>query len=202
MASSKTEISNISLSHLGVGKEIANLETENSQEAAACRRFYDTALEATIRDFPWTFTNKYAALALVEEDPNDEWAYSYRYPTGCLFVKKILSGVRVDTRQTRVQYEVASDDAGKLIYTDMDDAQINYSALVEDTQFYPSDFVMAFSLRLASLIAPRVTAGDPFKLKNDMLKLYEYELSKARANNFNEEQDPEDPDSEFIRERS
>ena len=43
MASS-TEIANLALSHLGNGTEIADLETERSSEASACRRFYDVAL--------------------------------------------------------------------------------------------------------------------------------------------------------------
>lgn len=199
--SSKTEICNLALSHLGVGKEIAILESERSQEASACRRFYDTALDATLRDYPWAFATKIVALGLIEEDPNDEWLYSYRYPTDCVFIKRILSGIKNDTRQTRINYRILSDSAGRIIYTDQENAEAEYSYRVTDTSLYPSDFIMALSYRLAHYIAPRVTAGDPYKLKREVMELYLLEIGRAKSNNNNEEQDAEDPESEFIRVR-
>src|SRR5665648_440114 len=96
--SSATEICNMALGHLASGKEIANLETERSAEAIACRRFFDSARDAVLRDFSWPFATKIKALSLIEEDPNSEWAYSYRYPTDCLNFRRILSGTRTDTR--------------------------------------------------------------------------------------------------------
>jgi len=60
--SSKTEISNMALSHLGVGYEIQNIETEQSQEATACRRYYDIALQTTLTDYPWPFAIVTSAL--------------------------------------------------------------------------------------------------------------------------------------------
>lgn len=200
MASS-TEICNMALSHLGIGKEIAALESERSQEAEACRRFYSTAQDATLRDFPWPFATKIAALALVEEDPNSEWGFSYQEPSDCLGLRRILSGIRNDNRQSRVPYRRAYGDSGAVIFTDAEDAEIEYTIRVTDPLRYSPDFILAFSLRIASYIAPRVTGGDPFKLGTRAMSLYEYELSKARSAAVNEEQDEEVPESEFIRGR-
>lgn len=199
---SKVEICNLALSHLAIGKEIANFETEKSEEANSCRRFYSIALETTLRDFPWSFTTNIAALALIKESPNDEWGYSYRYPSDCLNIRRILSGVRNDTRQSRVPYKIAQDASGLIIYTDQADAEIEYTVRAENPLFYPPDFVMAFSFYLAFLIAPRVSGGDQFKLGDRALKLYLIEIGKAVSRNVNEQQAEEDPDSEFIRERS
>lgn len=198
---SKTEICNQSLSHLGIGKEIANFTTEASQEAQACRRFYDQALEATLRDFNWPFATKFAALGLIEEDPTTEWSYSYRYPTDCLKIRRILSGVRNDKRDTRVEYKVGQDDSGLLIYTDMEDAEIEYTLNATDPQFYPSDFTNALAFRLAMYIAPRLTGGDPFKMGDRAAKMYDYEVSRAKATALNEEQETVEAESEFIRAR-
>lgn len=202
MASSKVEICNLALSHLAIGKEIANFETEKSEEASSCRRFYDIALKATLRDFPWSFTTKIAPLALIEESPNDEWAYSYRYPSDCLNIRRILSGERNDTRQSRVPYKIAQDTSGLVIYTDQEDAEIEYTIMANNPLFYPPDFVIAFSFYLAFLIAPRITGGDQFKLGERALRLYFAELRRALSRNVNEQQADEDPDSEFIRIRS
>jgi hypothetical protein len=201
MASSKTEICNIAISHLGSANEIANVETEASQEAASCRRFYDTALKATLRDFPWSFAAKIAEMQLVEEDPNDEWAYSYRYPSDCVRLKRILSGSRTDTNDTRISYKIIRDDSGLLILTDKENAELEYTKLETDPLVYPHDFVIAFSYRLAHFVAPRITAGDKFKLGDRALQFYLYEISRAESTGLNEEQADVHPDSEFIRTR-
>ena len=57
----------MAISHLGVGKEIENFDTENSEEANACRRFYRVALEASLRDFSWPFATQNITLALIEK---------------------------------------------------------------------------------------------------------------------------------------
>ena len=88
---SKTEICNLAISHLGVGKEIANFETERSEVAAACRRYYDIALQTMLTEFDWGFATRYVTLGLEEIEPNSEWRYSYRYPHDCLKVRRIIS---------------------------------------------------------------------------------------------------------------
>ena len=201
MPSSKVGIVNIALSHLSIGKTIAVLQTEKSEEAITARLFYDLALEATLRDFPWPFASRIIALALVAEEPNDEWNFSYRYPTDCLEIRRILSGMKNDTRQSRTPYRILSDEQGSLVYTDYENAEIEYTVRDISPQFYPPDFVMAFSLYLAHLMAPRLTGGDQFKLGARALSLYDLEISRAVKNAFNEQQIEEPPESEFIRDR-
>jgi len=202
MATSDTEIANLALSNLGTGKDISSLETGTSQEALACRRFYPTAVDATLRDFAWPFATKYTTLGLVEADPNTEWAYSYRYPSDCVLMRRIPSGIRNDNRQTRTPYKIYRDDAGLLVYTDQETASIEYTARVEDESQYPADFVLAVSYRLSMMIAPRLTKGDPFNIQEKMEKKYHLALTLAAGNAANEQQEEEDPEAELIRERS
>ena len=199
MATSNTEIANMAIAHLGTGLEIANLDTEKSEEAAACRRFYDVALDATLRDCNWPFTTKIADLGLVEETPNEEWDYSYRYPSDCITLRKIQSGIRNETRQSRVPYKLGRDDTGLLVFTDEDEAIIEYTYRETDPLRYPADFVIALSLKLAFMIAPRLSKGDPFKIKQELQREYLMSIGMAKAAAFNEEQADEEPDSEFIR---
>lgn len=199
---SKTDICNIALSHLGISKEIANLDTEQSKEAAACRRFYDVTIEATLKDYSWPFASKIATLNLIEENPNDEWGYSYRYPTDCLFFRRILSGNRNDTELTKVPYAVTKDDSGYVVFTDRAEAECEYTVRISDESFFTSDFIIAVSYRLASYVAPRITAGDPFKLGQLAMQKYMIELSKAVANAFNEDQSITLQDTESIAARN
>lgn len=199
--SNDTVISNLSLGHLGVSKEIANLETERSDSAAACRRFLEPAKKETFRDFNWPFATKYLGAGLIEENPNTEWDFSYRYPSDCRRIHKILSGIRNDTRQSRVPYILGSDSVGRLIFTDMIDAILKYTVIVTNNDLFTQDYIMMLSLLLASYIAPRVTSGDPFKLGERSYNLYTLSKTKAEATAFNEQQDEEPPESEFIRAR-
>jgi hypothetical protein len=195
---SATEICNLALSHLGISKPIANVDTEQSQEAATCRVFYTICRDVVLRDYRWPFATEMAALNLIEADPNEEWAYSYRYPTDCLLFRRILSGQRNDTHTSRTPYRIGKDSAGKLIFSDMSEAWGEYTVKVTDTQFFPPDFTLAMSYRLASYIAARLTAGDPFKLSEKALNMYRIEASRAVASAFNEEQPDQIPDCELI----
>lgn len=196
-----SEICNLALSHLGVGTTISDLETERSEEAIACRIFFETARDATLRDFAWPFATKFSALALVEEDPTSEWDYSYRYPSDCLMIRRIISGTRNDTRQSQETYKIGQDDTGLLIYTDKEDAEIEYTCSASTSHRYPPDFLLAFSFRLAVYIAPRLTGGDPFKLGERCMQQYLMEMTVAKSSVINEEQPEEEVQSEFIRAR-
>jgi hypothetical protein len=154
-----------------------------------------------LRETNWPFATRFVALALIEEDPeevNGEWDFSYRYPTDALKVRRIQSGIRNDTRQSRVPYRLGNDDSGQLIYTDMEDAVAEYTKKITEEARFPPDFVMAMSLRLAGYIAPALTAGDPYDLSKKCFQKYLMEYSIAEANSSNEEQAEENPQSEFI----
>ncbi len=198
--SSQIAIYNLALSHIGIGTEVASI-TERSQEALALNRFYVTTRDAVIRAFLWPFATKIVTLGLVEADPNDEWGYSYRYPSDCLFFRRVLSGIRNDTRQSRVPCKIASDSSGQLVYTDSESAQAEYTARITDAGLYPADFELALSLRLASQVAPRLTGGDPFKLGERSLALYNFHIATAEASATSENQDDEQPEAQMIRDR-
>jgi hypothetical protein len=144
----------------------------------------------------------FLTLALVEEDPTDEWAFSYDYPNTCLFVRRIISGVRQDAADTRVPYIIAQDtDGRKLIYTNTEDAQIEATVKCDNPALYPDDLSLAISLRLATYIAPIITNGDPYKLGPRAFRLYGLHIGRGVATANNEEQLDVQPDSSSIRSR-
>ena len=196
--SSTTEIANMAISHLGIGKEIANLDTEQSEEAAACRRFYEVAKQSTLADHDWAFATKEAVLGLITAAPNSEWNFSYRYPVDCLNMRRIKSGMRTDTSKSRIPYKILIDGSGRVIYTDQEDAEVEYTQDITTAEFFSAEFNLALSFRLASYIAPRLTGGDPFKMKEEMLGQYALELGRAKKKSMNEERADQAPDSEFI----
>ena len=163
MATSNTVISNMALGHLAHGKEIAALDTENSEAAIACRRYFEECRKYVLRDFAWPFANKSATLSLVESNPTTEWAYSYRLPSDSVFIKRIFSGTRNDTHNSRSPYRLGKDASGLLIYSDESPATVEYTEDVSTYEFWLSDFTLAFSYKLANLVAPHLTSGDPYR---------------------------------------
>jgi hypothetical protein len=119
-----------------------------------------------------------------------------------LEVRRIFIGNRIETNDIRVPYRITRDDAGLLILTDQADASVEYTGLLEEVIRFPPDFAMALSFLIAMYIAPRLTAGDPFKMGERAAKMYEFHSQNAKANAANEEQPDQPPESEFIRARS
>lgn len=198
--SSEIEICNMALSHLGQEKGIASF-VERSAAANACSQFYQITRDMVLRAFPWPFATKIQALALVKKNPNDEWGYSYRIPSDCLQTRKIQSGCRNDDKSTRIRFRISSDDTGGLILTDKEDAILEYTQKITDSQRFSPDFTIALSRLLAFHIAPRIIGQDPFKLGEKSISVYESMIGQVEAKAYDEEVDDEMPDSEFIRER-
>lgn len=191
----------MALAHLGVGQEISNIDSDTSEEAKAVNTFYVTAREAIQSDFPWPFLTRSVALGLVEEDPTTEWKYSYRRPSDAIKLNRIFSSLRNDTRNSRIPYRIYSDDTGQLIYTDCEEAVLEYQKPLTTEDKWPSLFVLAFSYLLASLIAPRLTKADPFKMRDKSVEFYNRYQQLAEQQTQNDEQSEKVPESEFVRAR-
>ena len=200
--SSKIEIWNYAISNIGVGKTVSSL-TEKSNEAYACARFYDLAVGVVLGHYDWPFATKIADLVLTNEsDPAGHWAYVYQYPVDCVRWHKIVNpNQRVCGFSQTVPFRIFQGASTKVIMTDQEFAQGEYTARVADESQFPDDFVVALSWLIASQIAPRVTGGDTQNLVNRCLQMYELTLSHAAAESMNESRSEAPPESEFIRSR-
>lgn len=187
----------MSLGHLGVGTTIANVDTESSQEARACRTFYDTVVRQAFRAYEWPFATKFEDLGLIETEPTSEWDYSYTYPSECLDFIRILSGTRSDTVSSRIPYKIAVIGGTKVILTDEPEAVCEMTFYNEAVEQWPPDFQLAVSFLLAHFIAPSVTGGDPFKRGDKAYQQYQWMINDAKASAVNEVNSDPAPESEF-----
>lgn len=194
--SSEVEICNMALGYVGVAHEISSLDGVET-EAQQCKRFYAQTRDATLRDFPWPFADKVVALALVASDPNDDWAYSYRYPADCIRAIRFVTGQRVQT--VRVPWALSSDASGKLIFTDMQDAVLKYIYKVIDPEMFDPSFVEALAWRLGSKVA--IPLSRSIQERDYALKRFMLEMSIAEKHAANEGGDDVPPEAESIRER-
>jgi hypothetical protein len=220
-----TDVANLAISHCGVSKQIGNVVTERSLAAQMCRTFIDIARQYTLRQATWSFAQKQIGPTVVATSPTPEWQFAYQYPSDALRISRFMSWrLRNDTRQSRVEYKVMqpvdvslstltpkptsySQTTGLWIYTDWPGPTNLLPAIIEyvydnkNVAQWTPDFIIALSYRLASLIVPTLTSGDPYGYKKGIDEQYMKEIAKAEAFNLNEDQRPEEPQSEFIRGR-
>jgi len=199
---SQIDICNQALGHLNVSTLIEDID-EGTSEANACRLFYDPDLRLMLRSFQWPSHTKKQALQLVEELTDEEYAYSYQYPNDCVEFRRIMSGTRqgLETNDTKVPWKIVRGETQRLIYTDTSEAVGEYTVVEDNPEVFHPDFVKAFSYLLAASIAPRITGGDPMRLADKCLSLYQYWMSFAVAKAATEDSPGPPPDSEFERSR-
>ena len=222
---STTQVANLAIAACGISKPIADLTTDRSVAAQMCRTHFDICRRLVMKDIPWTFARKQIVPAMVGQYPTPEWNYAYQYPSDALSINRFMSWrLSNDTRQSRIPYALmqpcppnltamstvtTQPASGLWIYTNWPGANASAGLptimeyIFDNTNVaqWTDDFVAAYGLKLATLIAPAVTSGDPYGMKDKVEAGYQAAISKARAQNLNEEQRPQDPQSEFIRAR-
>lgn len=153
-------IANIALTRIGIGKQIANIATDQTREAVAIRLVYNDAIQETLRDFAWPFATRYVQLAVLDGGvrPNSDWLYKYRQPSDCLFERRLVVN-RTDVGDPAPSpFLCSSDDTGGLIFANLANAVLEYTARPKcpHTRGEPL-FREAAAWKLAELIAPSLS---------------------------------------------
>lgn len=149
----KTEICNYALGHIGK-PTVTNIDTENSTEAKYCRRFWDMARQAVLRDHNWNFATKRRTLALLTHEL-DDFAYVYRYPTDCLKAQSIVNPA--GKQQPPIKFKVMQIDGVTVIATDQAEAVLEYTVDETNPAVFDSQFIDGLAWRLAVYISGPLT---------------------------------------------
>lgn len=200
---SKTQIANIALSRAGVTKQLSDLVTDTSREAIIVRTNFDDDVDFTLRDFPWPFATAYADPALVAGSDTSravrDWQYAYRYPSDCLFVRRLVVEALGRNNPDPPPFKIGRDGQGRLIYTNERDAQIEYTSRVTDESEFDSIFVSMLAWKLTADVAPGLSR---IKGMAEMaMQMYEIDKTKAQSRALNEGQQEKPLESEAIRAR-
>lgn len=192
-----TELCNIALGRLGISIFIANLETEQSNEARVCRIFYDTVRDRVLEDFPWSFAKRTRDLQDIGTPPAS-WAYRYRYPNDCLFARSVqVAGAGAPLKP--IPFEKVEDESagGLAICTDAFPAELVYTARITNAALYTAQFVNALAWALAVDIAAPLSAAP--NMAEKAASAYAAALLKAGAIDLNEGQEKaSEIESDFI----
>lgn len=176
-----TDIANMALRNIANSNEIANLDTDTSKQAKACRAFYQISLLHLLRRRHWRFARKVAELVIVDPNPDSHYEYAYRYPADCIEFRNVRSSERVMNETTLIAHDIIPDADGRLVVTDEPDACGEYTYMVSNPDHWPPDFILALSFHLSTLLAPSLTSGDPFQMGKQAAMLYQYYFGEAAA---------------------
>lgn len=199
----KTGIVNRALFNIGASKRLNNVDTQTGTLAEAARALWDVDVGFVLRDFSWPFATAYQALALVggtaEEPVNNDWQYSYRYPTDCLYARRLVVGTLGRNNPDPPPFRVGRDTQGRLIYTNEVDAELEFTVRIEDPGEFDDLMVSALAWKIGSGLSPSQSLVKDMAVQ--CMRMYEIELSKAQSRALNESQQETPIESEFIRSR-
>lgn len=198
----KTEIGNKALQRIGMSQFMANIDVDNSPQASALRLAFDSERDLVLRAYPWPFATAYATLALVagttDTPANRDWTFAYRLPADCLKARRIVT--ERGRREARPrEFKIGRDGQGKLVYTDEELAQLEYTVAITNPAEFDPMCASALAWRLAMAVAPAFS-----RIKgmiDTAVQMYQIEINQAEAAASNEGQERPPDDAEWVRDR-
>lgn len=152
---SVVDICNLALANIAHRAEVtAIVPPDGSKEAALCNRFYPIARDLTLEMGEWGFAKRRVVLASLGSPP-DEWEYRYAYPTNVIKPLQVYTtGSDPNVKPEGEKFDIEDDDTdGRVIVTNVDDAELMYIHRITDTTKFSPSFVDALGWTLASYLA-------------------------------------------------
>jgi len=203
MSFSQTKIYNLALSALLLAKEISNVDTDKSNEVRVFNTHWDIALESTLQDLDLDSLSTPVPLELLKvltSEENQRWTYVYKYPSKCVFLRRIESCAITDNKMTHISKRTGIYNGQKAIFTNevsaIGECMTNDIPLVALSPMAG----MAVAYKLASLSAPLIVGKGAQRLREKLEVMYDsFKLESQEYDareNFNYEAD--DQRSEFV----
>ena len=187
MARTDVSIVNIALSRMGSSTIITSLSDTTDTQAIQANLIYEETRDALLREYPWRFATRHIRLELNYADlDQSEYTYSYCYPEDCLRILRVyIEGE--EQKDGRTEHEVYSIDTYtdvRMIGTDIEYAYADYIARITDPELFDPNFASCLAWRLAAEFA--VVFSRDFTRRNELYRVYEMEIEKARALDMSE----------------
>jgi hypothetical protein len=204
MAATDVAICNLALGILKSTKFIEAFrgQGDGTVEGSVFEVYYDDTLDLVLSRANWPFARKRATLVAANEDPPEEWGYSYVLPPDCLKARAVADGMRVRQFDESMKYAIENDGtgSGRVILMDVEPpAVLIYTMRATDVTIYSPEFIKALSWQLAAAVARPLDKSDA--TITQVLELAERFLGIAAAAAYNEEKPDAQPPSDFYTSR-
>lgn len=202
--SSKVQIYSLAASALLLVKEFTDITTDKSNEARVFNLHWNSAFNSTLQDLDLDATMIPITLELIADLGQSEYfRYVYKYPTSCVFLRRIKSNAITDNARTHIEKKVGIYQGQKVIFTN--EVEAVAECISKDIPLASLNPMaeLAVAYKLAMLSLPLIVGKGSKTLKEDLKE--SYRIAKAEAQeadsleNFNFE--PEHIRSEFVQAR-
>jgi hypothetical protein len=192
----KVQICNLALVRVGQRDAISSL-ADGSTAADICNAVFDQLRDTLLTSFPWPFAAKHAELAVLSSAERTGWGLVYALPTDCLQARYIYAGKRNPTADQRIPFTVELNDAGsgRVLCTDLEDAELIYTAKVTVETAWPPLFCEALAWAVARELAMGLAVKPELQVR--AAQMAEMSLHRATAVSQDEKQERR-PKSRFI----
>lgn len=179
-------VCNLALSRIGDVGKIKSLDptVDASTQAATCAKFLAISRDALLEMRNWSFSSLRTVLVKLATQPNTEWDFAYALPFDLLRAVAVLPPGAADdfgsnftdtanlaitggatilptTGYTPQPYSIENDaDGNAILYTDVDAAELRYTARVVDSTRWSQEFTMTLTWYLAVALAGALIKGD------------------------------------------
>lgn len=191
------DIYNMAVMEAGHSQAITD-PNESTNAANLCRTFYPSCRDMVLEAVDWNFATKRVVLSLLTNTQTN-WEYAYAYPADAVRVRALVLEGKRAPGQAAVPFEVAQMDGQRVILTDLPEAEMIYTARVENPNLFSPTFTTALTYLLASRVAVPLT-GKP-DMAAQARQGYLLTLASAAAHSLNEVQRDQMPDDEFTEAR-
>ena len=178
---SEVSICNMALNNMGIGRVISKL-TDATEEARACRRWYEPARDELLQEYPWNWAASVSELAETTET-SAFGAHVYAVPANALRIRNVFSP---SAPKVRPNWHIRRGlNGGRIVITDITPAWAEYTCRVTD----PMEFPPTWADALAWLLAAKLTLslkGDGEARRQDIMQYYMMSKQKAVMVDANE----------------
>ena len=164
--SSEVDICNLALANIGDKASVTSISpSDGSHQADLCSRYYPMARDLLLERHRWDFSIRQTALVQLT-NTRTEWDYAYKLPVDFSGAIAILAK---DAQDDQIEQGVAlpqpfaievDNNFDRVLYTDMINASLRYTAKTTDSTKFSQSFIHALSWRLAAMLAGALIKGD------------------------------------------
>jgi len=187
MPVSKEQIYNLALSSLLLSKEIAEISTNTTNEVRVLNTHYDIAFESTLQDLDLDSLSTPIVLELLEElDTVEPWDFVYKYPTNCVFLRRLVTNQVTDNARTHIAKATGLFKGQKAIFTNKVEAVASCIPLDVPLAALSVMAALTVAYSLAFLSAPLLVGKGAAKLRKDIRVDYVDAKTEAQETDMRE----------------
>ena len=156
-AGTETAAANNALGHIGQPASIADLATDTSAAARACRQYFGSARDEALRLKDWNFAAAWATPAAIAGAAEGPLKTRYVLPADCIKVRSV-DGLAADAWAVETTKVDGADQT--VLVTNAEAPLVSYTRRVENVALWDPLMLAGFELLLAAKLAPKI-ARDP-----------------------------------------